>query len=151
MFLRKQTHWPITWETQLDFHPDSPRVEAGTVAFWNYLCFASLGIRTNKDNDRIVRFTPPSGAGDIVEKGLATKGEVKFIVDSTEKSYRFGYRECSQSGDGEWTWLGEVDTQVLARNPEVGQPFTGMMLGLYAVGEMEPVLTPATFAYAEFK
>lgn len=99
----------------------------------------------------MLRFTPPTRAGEIVEKSISATGEVKFIIESTERNYRFGYQESSVHYGKEWTWLGEVDTQILTREPEVGQPFTGMMFGLYAFGELEPVLTPATFAYAEFR
>lgn len=124
------------------------------MVWWNYLCFASIGIRASKENnkgDRVVRFTPPTGARDIVEKSISATSEVKFIIETTERIYRFGYQENSGHDSMEWIWLGEVDTQVLTREPEVGQPFTGMMFGLYAFGELEPVLTPATFAYAEFR
>lgn len=72
-------------------------------------------------------------------------------MESTETSYRFGFRMVGESESAQWTWLGDVDTQVLTRNPEVGQPFTGMMFGVYSCGELEPVLVPATFAYAEFR
>ena len=34
--------------------------------------------------------------------------------------------------------------------PPVGAAFTGMMLGLYAFGELEGCLVPADFKFAEF-
>ncbi|OAL55251.1 beta-xylosidase [Pyrenochaeta sp. DS3sAY3a] len=157
LFLRKQTHWPVTWETQLAFHPASPRVEAGTVVYWNYLCFASIGIRacetSSSQNTRIVRFTPPANTEPAVESSIPATGDVKLVVESTETRYRFGFRVLGEreSESEQWTWLGDVDTRVLTRNPEVGQPFTGMMFGVYSCGELEPVLVPATFAYAEFR
>ncbi|KAF2033914.1 hypothetical protein EK21DRAFT_57706 [Setomelanomma holmii] len=153
MYLRKQRHWPVVWETQVDFEPNSPRVEAGTVVWWNYTSFASIGLRMQvKDgaSQRFIRFTPPSNTGDTVDSPISIEGEVEFIVDCTATSYRFGYHERSSEGD-EWIWLGEIDTQILTRNPEIGQPFTGMMLGLYSFGDLEPVLTSAHFAFAEFR
>jgi len=138
----------VTWETQLDFQPGVPRVEAGTVVWWNYTCYASIGIALSNQDQTIVRFTPPETKP--IEQVISEKGEVKFIVDCTATSYRFGYQEVG-AGTEEWIWLGEVDTEVLTRNPDIGQPFTGMMMGLYAFGELQPILTPAHFAYAEFR
>jgi beta-xylosidase len=153
--LRKQKHWPVTWETQLDFQPEVPRVEAGTVVWWNYTCHASIGITLRQhDNQiqRVIRFTSPDS--EIKEEVIPDKAVMKLVVDCTATSYRFGYQEATsmRSGDdGKWTWLGEVDTEIMTRNPEVGQPFTGMMMGLYSFGELQPVITPAHFAYAEFR
>ena len=47
-------------------------------------------------------------------------------------------------------WIGEVDTEIMTADPPVGMSFSGMMLGLYAFGEMEGCLVPADFEYAEF-
>jgi beta-xylosidase len=154
LFLRKQRHWPVVWETQLDFQPDVSRVEAGTVLYWNHTCYSSIGIALadrNGEPQRIVRLTRPDM--EPVEQAISDKGEVKLAIDSTATTYRFGYREV---GDGtqqsaEWTWLGEIDTQIMTRPPHIGAPFTGMMMGLYAYGELQPVLAPAHFAYAEFR
>jgi beta-xylosidase len=151
LFLRKQRHWSVTWETQLDFHPNVPKVEAGTVVWWNHTCYASIGIALrSQDNQtqRIVRFT--SSHGDIVERTITTKGEVKLIIESTATSYYLAYQEM-EGGKNAVQSLGEVDTEVMTRNPEIGQAFTGMMMGLYSFGELQPVLTPAHFAYAEFR
>jgi beta-xylosidase len=148
LVLRKQRHWPVTWETQLEFRPEALRVEAGTVVWWNYTCYASIGIALNIQKQRVVRFTPPDGR--VVEQAIAEKGEVKFIIESTANSYRFRYYETG-FGNSMLQMLGDVDTEVMTRNPEIGQPFTGMMMGLYSFGELQPVLTPAHFAYAEFR
>ncbi|KAF1835200.1 putative glycosyl hydrolase, partial [Decorospora gaudefroyi] len=155
LFLRKQRHWPVTWETQLTFQPSVPRVEAGNVVWWNYTCHARIGIALNTQSQRIVRFTPPGTNAVAVERNIYEKGDVTFVVDSTDTTYRFGYREvCGAeklpASREAWVWLGEVDTQVLTQNPVIGQPFTGMMMGVYAFGELQGVLDSAEFAYAEF-
>lgn len=137
LFLRKQKHWPVVWETEVDFQPKISRVEAGTTVWWNYTCFASIGIRSpglGDDKRRIVRFTPPANAGENKDQETSEEGSVKFIIDCTPTSYRLGFRERQTQNNDQWTWLGEVDTQVLTRNPEIGQPFTGMMMGLYSFG-----------------
>ncbi|KAF2130909.1 glycoside hydrolase family 43 protein [Dothidotthia symphoricarpi CBS 119687] len=153
LFLRKQRQWPVVWKTELDFELQTTRVEAGTVVWWNYTCFASIGIRLRQhgsQTQKVVRFTPPANTDDHVEELIGAHGRVKFMVDCTEGSYRFGFKEVDVQSNGEWKWLGAVDTQVLTRNPDVGQPFTGMMLGLYSFGELQPALVPAHFTYAEF-
>ncbi|KAH7073143.1 glycosyl hydrolase [Paraphoma chrysanthemicola] len=153
LLLRKQRHWPVVWETQLDFKPNSSRVEAGTVVWWNYTCFASIGVRLKHGNgtpQRLIRFTPPTKAGEVVDAIISAEAEVRLIIDCTDTSYRFGYREVGEPSE-DWNWLAEVDTQVLTRSPDIGQPFTGMMLGLYSYGELQPALTPAHFAFAAFR
>tara|TARA_R110002003_G_scaffold2616_3_gene24510 strand:+ start:19239 stop:19577 length:339 start_codon:yes stop_codon:yes gene_type:complete len=112
-----------------------------------------MGIRLQNDgphSKRVVRFTPPTNAGEVVHATIPDNGEVKMTVDCTATCYRFGYRVVGDANE-DWTWIAEVDTQVLTRNPEIGQPFTGMMLGLYAFGELQPVLAPAHFAFAAFR
>lgn len=154
LFLRKQQHWPITWETQLDFQPNTTRVEAGTVVWWNYTCFASIGItsaQTDNQKQKVIRYTPPSNCGESVQKILTIDGAIILVIESTPTSYRLGYRQAQDATSQECTWLGEVDTQVMTRSPEIGQPFTGMMMGLYSFGELQPVLEPAHFSYAEFR
>jgi beta-xylosidase len=148
LVLRKQRHWPVTWETQLEFHPKTSQVEAGTVVWWNYTCYASIGIALNIQKQRIVRFTSPDG--EVVEQAIEEKGDVKFIIESTATSYRFRYYETGIR-NSMLQMLGDVNTEVMTRNPEIGQPFTGMMMGLYSFGELQPVLSPAHFAYAEFR
>lgn len=152
LLLRKQRHWPVVWETKLDFQPKWERVEAGTVVWWNYTCFASIGIRTRRTENRlqrVIRFTPPADTGEVVEQDLSGEDEVRFAIDCTATHYRFGFQRANENDA--WTWLAEVDTMVMTRNPQIGAPFTGMMLGLYSYGELQPTLTPAHFAYAEFK
>ena len=155
LFLRKQKHWPVVWETQLDFEPNVVGVEAGTVVWWNCTCYASIGIAlVDRDGQlqRIMRLTTPDM--QVKEAVIARQGAIKLIVESSVECYRLGYREVavgSQETSGDWKWLGAVDTQIMTRSPEVGAPFTGMMMGLYSFGVMQPVLTPAHFAYAEFR
>lgn len=84
--------------------------------------------------------------------------EVKLIVNCGEVGYRFGFVEIEnvKRGDeeggheGEVKWIGEVGTEAMTVVPPVGASFTGMMLGLYAFGELEGCLISADFKYAEF-
>ncbi|KAJ5364879.1 uncharacterized protein N7496_010592 [Penicillium cataractarum] len=144
MFLRKQTHRFCTWETQLSFQPISEHTEAGTVVWWNYFTYSSLGIRRQGEN-RIIRFQPSEG--EIVEKNLELTGDIVLVIECGNE-YRFGYRDPSSS---EIIWIGSVANHVATKAPPVGAPFTGMMLGLYAFGDRQRCMTPADFAYAEFR
>ena len=124
LVLRKQQHWPVIWETQLDFQPNSPRVESGTAVWWNYTCFASIGIalqRESSQNQRIVRFSPPSNHGEAVERTISTEGKIILVIECTATNYRLGFREAQDKTREDCSWLGEIDTQILTRNPEIGQ------------------------------
>lgn len=154
MFLRKQTHRQVLWTTQLSFQPDSKRTEAGTVLYWNYLTYTSIGIR-QADGQRSIRYLPAEGEEKSVPLKTADS-DVFLAVDCQPTHYRFGFVEVEKSGGSSQdlvaavNWVGEVNTAVMTRDPPVGMPFTGMTLGLYAFGDMERCLTPAVFKFAEF-
>ncbi|KAJ5927849.1 hypothetical protein N7466_006805 [Penicillium verhagenii] len=145
LFLRKQIHRFCTWETKLSFQPDSEHIEAGTVLWWNYFTYTSLGIRRINGTNRILRLRQSDGNTSDYELSLAT--DVILVIECGDQ-YRFGYCE---STDSEINWIGTVDNLTAAQAPPVGAPFTGMMLGLYAFGERQRSMTPADFSYAEFK
>ncbi|KAE8369680.1 glycosyl hydrolase [Aspergillus caelatus] len=150
LFLRKQTHHYCTWETQLSFNPQSPHTEAGTVVWWNYFTYSSIGIRLSptKEGARIVRFRPAEG--EVIDRELdSAVSDVVFFIECGDQ-YRFGFREVNGI-DSQTHWIGEVQNSTMTQSPPVGAPFTGMMLGLYAFGERQRCLVPADFAYAEFR
>lgn len=104
----------------------------------------------------MVRFTPADGK--IVEKKLSSRNaEIQFMIECNN-DYRFGYRETARD-PGEtnekeavpWHYLGSVANHIMTRDPPIGAPFTGMMIGLYAIGENEPCTVPADFKFAEFR
>ncbi|KAJ5792032.1 uncharacterized protein N7503_008010 [Penicillium pulvis] len=143
LFLRKQIHRFCTWETKLSFQPDSEYTEAGTVLWWNYFAYISLGIR-KRGKSRILRLQ--QSGGSLVDNVLSSMSEVSLVIECGDQ-YRFGYRE---STDPDVTWVGTVDNVAAVKSPPLGAAFTGMMLGLYAFGERQRCMTPADFAYAEF-
>ncbi|KAF7596056.1 hypothetical protein BBP40_003837 [Aspergillus hancockii] len=150
LFLRKQTHRYCTWETRLSFHPQSPHTEAGTVLWWNYFTYSSIGIRlsSTKEGARIVRLQ--LAEGEIIARELnSARSDVVFVIECGDR-YRFGFKEVDNNA-AEIQWIGEVDNSTMTRSPPVGAPFTGMMLGLYAFGERQRCLIPADFAYAELR
>jgi beta-xylosidase len=155
MFLRKQTTRQTLWTTQLNYQPDSTRTEAGTVVWWNYFTYSSIGIRRSSSGSRFVRYRP--AAGDVADFPLQTKeADVFLFIDCHNLEYRLGFVELLDVSSGlsekdNATWVGAVSTDIMTRDPEVGAAFTGMMLGLYAFGELEPCLTPAVFRFAAFE
>ena len=82
------------------------------------------------------------------------KSDVRFVVKCNNAGYKFGYVELvgkSRSGGSEEVqWMGEVSNRIMTRDPPTGMPFTGMMLGLYAFGELQKCFEPADFKYAAF-
>ena len=138
----------------MNFQPSSERTEAGTTLYWNYFTYSSLGIRL-VDGQRSIRFRPAEGHERILPLKTA-ESDVLLAIDCQPTLYRFGYVEVDQNSGAMQdpaaavTWVGEVSTAAMTRDPAVGMPFTGMTLGLYAFGDMERCLTPAVFKFAEF-
>lgn len=150
LFLRKQIHHYCTWETKLSFSPQSQHTEAGTVVWWNYFTYSSIGIRLSptKEGARIVRFRPAEG--EVIDRELRSAvSDVVFFIECGDQ-YRFGFKEVNGTSS-ETQWIGEVQNSTMTQSPPVGAPFTGMMLGLYAFGERQRCLLPADFGYAEFR
>ena len=158
LFLRKQTHRVCTWTTNLSFHPTSPSTEAGTVLWWNYFTYSSVGIRRAADGRRIVRFRPADGQHVdrvLEETSEGKEGESIQLIIECGDIYRFGFRAKSpNSGLGlnaPINWIGQVTNRAMTVSPPVGMAFTGMMFGLYAFGERQPCLVPADFQYADMR
>lgn len=98
---------------------------------------------------RIIHFRPAIGeAVDIELESL--DADVKLFIRCGELAYKLGFTEVGIKGE-EIKWMGEVSTDIMTASPPVGAPFTGMMFGLYAFGEMEPCLSPADFGWASFE
>jgi hypothetical protein len=116
MWLRKQAHRFCTWETELTFEPTSEYTEAGTVCWWNYFTYSTIGIR-KRDNSLVLRFQPSEG--QIVER-LLSSSTVVLVVDCGNE-YRFGYRDSTDHTE----WIGSVSNKAATRAPPVGAPFTG--------------------------
>ncbi|KAJ6122963.1 hypothetical protein N7512_005428 [Penicillium capsulatum] len=144
LFLRKQTHRFCTWETSLSFQPTSEHTEAGTVLWWDYFTYSSLGIRKGNDNRHTIRFR--SSKGDVIEQDLDSTSDVVMVIECGGE-YRFGYRTFQT----EICWVGTVPNEAATQAPPEGASFTGMMLGLYAFGERQRCLDPADFKYAQFR
>ncbi|RAH64401.1 glycoside hydrolase family 43 protein [Aspergillus aculeatinus CBS 121060] len=150
LFLRKQTHRVCTWETRVSFDSKQKHTEAGTVLWWNYLTYSSIGVQGSDTGGRMVRFQPAEG--EAVEIPLQNaESDVVFVVECGS-SYRFGFREAAPDGDQtRLQWVGEVGNDTMTRPPSVGAAFTGMMLGVYAFGERQRCLAPADFHYAMWR
>lgn len=156
MFLRKQTARSCIWSTQLSFQPTSSNTESGTVLWWNYFTYSSIGIRLSPSdlNQRVIRFRPATGKEVLLP--IKNEGsDIKFIIRCLNEKYDFGFVELGGEGnadeDTNAQWIGSITTEEMTVDPPVGAPFTGMMLGLYAFGELEGCLVPADFKYAKFE
>lgn len=119
LLLRKQAHRFCTWETELTFEPTSEYTEAGTVCWWNYFTYSSIGIR-KRGNGQVLRFQPSEG--NIVERDLISSTVVLVVECGNE--YRFGYRQSTDRVE----WIGSISNQAATRAPPVGAPFTGKII-----------------------
>jgi len=122
----------------------------------NYFTWSSIGVRRDASGRRRIVFTPADANATTVD--LETDdAEIVLLIDCQELRYRFGFEEVI--GDGRQgkdnaarkgiRWVGEVSMAAMVAEPPIGMNFTGMMLGLYAFGNMQRCLAPADFAYAE--
>ncbi|KAK8208400.1 glycosyl hydrolase [Phyllosticta capitalensis] len=145
VFLRKQQHEIMTWETKLSFRPASKDVEAGAVVYWNNFNYSSIGVRiSDSTGDRVIRYQPT--LGDLIEVQLAEEvDDVVLLIESMDEAYRLGFRGTGEVGV---RWVGRQDKRTMTSDPSVGAAFTGMLFGLYAFGRNKPCLQPADFDYA---
>ncbi|KAI5270802.1 glycosyl hydrolase [Aureobasidium subglaciale] len=149
MVLRKQTLARGIWETSLDFLPQRPHCEAGTVVYWNPYTFSSIGVRKGSNGEnRKIQFTRTTSPGEFTctTQSLKSMGSVRLAVQCSELGYTLGYAEL----DEEYNWFEPVSMEVMTADPPRGMAFTGMLLGLYAFGELQKCLEPADFAFAAF-
>lgn len=157
MFLRKQTFNFCTWETKLSFNPTTELEEAGSVVWWNYFTYSSIGIRKGRgdeDSDstkasRIICFRPAHGK--TIRLKLCRQDSDVYLYIRCGNQYEFGFSESSKPGneDLQVHWLGEVSNKVMTSPPPVGLDFSGMMLGLYAFSEYQKSRNPAEFHYVQ--
>jgi beta-xylosidase len=159
MWLRKQQHRYVTWETKLDFRPSGTRTEAGAVVWWNYTCYGSIGIRATANGPgRVVsvRMRFENSWKTTVWPLNEVNSEVVLAIECGDQ-YRLGFREIIADGneaeieEGEVQFVASVSNSTMTRDPVIGAAFTGMMLGIYAFGKLEPCLVPADFEYAGFR
>lgn len=151
---RKQQHKEGIWKTRLLFQPDKARTEAGTCIYWNYFTWSSIGIRKAADGGREIGFSTQDGTWDTA-KLESDISEVDLAIRCQRLHYSFGYHEVKTgatkvSADADIMWLGQISTSAMTKDPPCGNPFTGMMFGLYAFAEMQRGMKPADFAFAEF-
>ena len=146
---RKQVHRNGIWKTRLAFQPSTVHCEAGTVVFWNYCCFTSIGIRLKDEGKRqiIVNFSSHrQTAADL----KTIDADVDLVIECSDEKYRLGYIENGKLANRETKFIGEITAAEMTVDPPVGLPFTGMMLGLYAFGDLVSCHDPADFEFAEF-
>ncbi|KAK7206283.1 glycosyl hydrolase [Myxozyma melibiosi] len=146
MLVRKQSAKAMTFTADLDFSPARPTYEAGVVAFWNSFCYFSIGIKKDADGyKKLVVTEPVDGKGNFKSHAHAVSdlsvNTTRLAIKCTATSYSVGY--VASSG---FHCLSTVSTKIMTTAPPLGMAYTGVMLGVYAFGEMEPCLSPADFS-----
>lgn len=74
---------------------------------------------------------------------------MNLCIYCSRTHYKLGYN--LSPADSEVFWLADVSMENMTADPPKGMAFTGMMLGLYAFGELEPCIDPADFSFAAWK
>lgn len=70
-----------------------------------------------------------------------------LAISCSKTHYKLGYT-LDDSETQDWIWFENIPMEVMTADPPKGMAFTGMMLGLYAFGELEPCLRPADSCFA---
>ncbi|CAK7210018.1 hypothetical protein SBRCBS47491_000628 [Sporothrix bragantina] len=150
LLLRKQQHRAGLWTAQLSFCPTNAYEEAGTVVYWNYTTYSSIGVCLSKTTrERVVRFQSPDG--EATEHPLGGDDTVLLFIQCNEDGYKLGFLGVSEDSGEQIQWLGSVDSEAMTREPPVGMAFSGMLLGIYAFSEHHGLSSPADFSRVTFQ
>jgi hypothetical protein len=107
-----------------------------------------MGVRLCYDEDRAYRCVRLNLVdGRIFEQPLERRDSEVMLSITCGDEYTLAFGELGVGN--EVKELGSVSNTIMTRDPEIGAPFTGMMIGVFAFGEMEAALEPADFEYAE--
>ena len=130
LMARRQQHWECRAAALLDASPLNAGQEAG---FTVYLCFEhhyELAILLEAGRRRLVLRRRIIDLQAVVASVDLPNGPVVLGVDADKSTYRFWWSQ----EDGEPHFIGSGSTQGLAAET-AKLNFTGVMLGVYAVGE----------------
>lgn len=143
---RRQTQHDFRAETQLTFESSKEHVEAGMTLIQNNTHHYDL--LTKKVNGKSVvqlRVRIGSISYIVAEKTVDGKA-LKLKIEGTPMQYKF---YVSDSPNGRYTALGEMDTQYLST--EVAGGFTGVMIGLYASSNGKPSKAKAYYDWFDYE
>ena len=143
--LRRQTEHGCRVETRLEFQPERAGEEAGVTVLMNNTHHYDLLVERAPDGGRQAVLRLQIGDMTIVRGTVAlpAAGAVRLRVESDPAAYRFVVTpEVAGGGAGEPVLVGTGMSRFLST--EVAGGFTGVMLGVYATGNGQPVGKTAT-------
>ncbi|WP_336788160.1 glycoside hydrolase family 43 protein [Paenibacillus sp. MMO-177] len=144
---RRQQHHRMSSETRLTFAPGREGEQAGIAARLSDKSYYSIGI-TKKDGQTGILVTAMAqGSGTEAFTPIKEQVPVRLSIRSDEKQYELLYTLGGASA--EWTSLGILPMEALT--PDADGAFTGVCLGMFAVGTAEGPSAPAYFDYFEYE
>lgn len=155
VLLRKQTEYCESFHATLDFVPSIPGYEAGITVYWSPFHYATIGIGAVEHEGRTIRTIvcrQPEGPPGAFRKShpvarfgrIQENYNVQMCIEACNGTYKLYARMGGD--DNKWVESFTCTSEALAVTPPVGMSFTGMMFGVYASGNWEPVLKPADFS-----
>lgn len=141
---RRQTLMNCRASTLLDFTPVYEAEEAGLTVLMNEQHHYEIFVRQGDAGREVAVRRRIGDLSAVVAAEPIGEGAVELSISADVARYRFGYRV----GEGAVRWLAEGSTRYLAT--EVAGGFTGVYLGLYALGASVTESTPARFHWFEY-
>lgn len=157
MLLRKQTSYNETFQAKMQFNPRKHGYEAGIALWWSQFSHATIGITLvelyDGQSEKRVILRWPEGllstetrtmklpnSSDLHRESSSTLQPFTLRIEAQLSSYKLvlSWRDVNCDFD--------FSASYLTVAPPVGSVYGGMLFGLYALGDGEPVLDPADFS-----
>lgn len=144
--LRQREH-QVRVETNMEFHPDSTKDEAGLClrANDNYFYTLSAAPCAEKENFELLVRNRVRGVDYMVARRRVPKGKIHLKVEGDENQYHFYW---SRNGK-QWAFLAASPAADLSRERAGG--FTGLVIGLFATANGGASHGFADFDFFEMK
>ncbi|MCM3628899.1 glycoside hydrolase family 43 protein [Paenibacillus glycanilyticus] len=144
---RRQQHHRMRIETRLNFAPRRDGEQAGIAARLSDKSYYSLGIAKKEGQTGILVTAMTQGTGTETFTPIKEQVPVRLSIRSDELAYELLYTLGGASA--EWISLGTLPAEALT--PDAEGAFTGVCLGMFAVGTEAGHSAPAYYDYFEYE
>ncbi|KAI1187629.1 glycoside hydrolase family 43 protein [Nemania serpens] len=159
MLLRKQSSYTESFEAKMEFNPRKAGYEAGVVVWWSQYSYATYGLtlRERVDGEQVLTIASrvptgkpgaialhypnvePCGENDDIAHKILPGDTVQFRIEATPTTYGLSFKLRNHGSSC------RIQARDLTVIPPIGGAFSGVMFGVYAFGQGEPVLDPTDF------
>jgi alpha-N-arabinofuranosidase len=141
---KRQQHFDCKVSTLLDFNPKRKCEEAGLCIYMDEKHHYEIAVESDAFNRKVIVRRTIGMLSAIVAEEAIGEGEVILEIKADKTEYKFKYAV----GKAETKEIAQGETKYLSS--EVAGGFTGVYMGLYAVGSGVKSSTPADFDYFKY-